>query len=272
MPSNPTRGRRGSSGGSSYGGGSFGSLGGVTPGVKYLLIALGVLSIGTTAVTAWVSRSLGDSIAAQLAFRPIDLLHGKVWQLATYTLFAPDPIGLLISGVVLWMFAGALERRWGMRRFLTFYFSAVVLAGLFIALLAIPVHALRVFPNAGSWTSIEALCAAFALSFPDDQILLMFVLPIQAKYLIHISVATTVLFVVMSGQVVPYVGPMFGLLAGIILMSHAARPRQLLLRMRVWWIDRKMRARKLRVIRGLPDDDELPQRRSGGRGSDGFLH
>lgn len=268
MPSYPTRGRRGSSGG-----GSFGSLGGgVTRGVKYLLIALGVLSIGTSAVTAWVSNSLGATIAEQLAFRPIDLLHGKVWQLATYTLFAPDPIGLLISGVVLWMFAGAIEQRWGMRRFLTFYFSAVVLAGLMTALLAIPVHELRRFSNAQTWTAIEALCAAFALSFPDDQILLMFVLPIQARYLIHISVAMTVLFVVMSGQVVPYVTPMFGLLAGIILMSRAARPRQLLLRMRVWWIDRKMRARKLRVIRGLPDDDELPQRRSGGRGSDGFLH
>jgi hypothetical protein len=100
----------------------------------------------------------------------------------------------------------------------------------------------------------------------------MFVLPIRARYLIHISVAMTLLFVIMTGAVVPFLTPIFGLVAGIALMSRAARPRQLLLRMRVWWIDRKLKARKLRVIRGLPDDDELPQRRSGSRGSDGFLH
>jgi membrane associated rhomboid family serine protease len=240
--------------------------------VKVLLVALGVLSIGTSALKAWVSADLGQLIELQLVFRPIDLLSGKIWQLATYTLFAPDPIGLIISALVLWVFAGALERRWGMRRFLTFYFAAVVIAGLLTALVSIVFPPVRTFPYSGTWTAVEALCAAFALSFPDDQILLMFVLPIQAKYLIHISVGVTLLMVVMTGQVVPAIAPIFGLIAGIALMSRAARPGQLLLRARVWWIDRRLRARKLRVIRGLPNDDELPQRRSGGRGSDGFLH
>lgn len=262
MPSTPSR----------FRGRSFGPFGGVPQGVKALLLALAVLSIGTSAVSAWVSPDAGAEMARQLWFRPVDLLHGKIWQLGTYTLFSPDPIGLLISALVLWMFAGAIERRWGTQRFLVFYFAAVALAGVFTALLSLAVPSLRAFPNAGSWTAIEALCAAFALSFPDDQILLMFVVPVPARYLIHISVATTALFVVMNGQVVPYVAPMFGLLAGVLLMSRAARPRQLLLRLRVWWIDRKMKARKMRVVRGIPDDDDLPQRRSGSRGSDGYLH
>ncbi|GAC1345015.1 MAG: hypothetical protein NVS2B9_16090 [Myxococcales bacterium] len=260
MPSRFQRGR----------GGSFG--GSITRGVKALLIALGVVSIGTSALSAWSSSGLGQLLADQLVFRPGDVLRGHLWQLVTYTFFSPDPVGLLISAVVLWMFAGTIERRWGTRRFLTFFFSAVVIAALLTTAVSLVLPSARSYPYAGTWTAIEAFCAAFALSFPDDQILLMFVLPIQARYLIHISVAMTLLFVVMTGAVVPYLTPMFGLLAGIALMSRAARPRQVLLRLRVWWIDRKLKARKLRVIRGIPDDDELPQRRSGGRGSDGFLH
>src|ERR1700686_373386 len=261
MPSRFQRGRR-----SSF-------LGSIPPGVKYLLIALGVISIPTSALLHSKSSGLGEFLADQLMFRPDDVLHGKIWQLVTYTFFTPDPISLLISALMLWMFAGTLERRWGMRRFLPFFFSAVVIAALLTTVVLLPFPSARAFPHAGMWTAIEAFCAAFALSFPDDQILLMFILPIQARYLIHISVGITLLFMIMGASpLVSYLTPIFGLLAGIALMSRTARPRQILLRMRVWWIDRKLKAPKLRVIRGIPDDDDLPQRRSGGRGSDGFLH
>jgi membrane associated rhomboid family serine protease len=237
------------------------------------LIALAVVSIPTSALLHSRSSDLGQFLADQLVFRPDDLLHGRIWQLVTYTFFTPDPVSLLISALMLWMFAGTLERRWGMRRFLSFFFSAVVIAALLTTVVLLPFPSARTIPHAGIWTAIEALCAAFALSFPNDQILFMFVLPIQARYLIHISVGITLLFLIMgSGSLVSYLTPIFGLIAGIALMSRAARPRQVLLRMRVWWIDRKLKARKLRVIRGLPDDEDLPQRRSGGRGSDGFLH
>ena len=39
------------------------------------------------------------------------------------------------------------------------------------------------------------------------------------------------------------------------------------LRVRVWWIDKRLRSRKLRVVRG---DDDLPSR--GRSGSDKYLH
>jgi membrane associated rhomboid family serine protease len=261
MPSRFQRGRR-----SSF-------LGSIPPGLKYILIALGVVSIGTALLKALNSTGLGDLLEEQLVFRPSDVLHGKLWQLVTYPFFTRDPISLLISALMLWMFAGTLERRWGIRRFLTFFFSAVVIAAVLTTVVLLPFPSMRAIPHAGMWTAIEAFCAAYALSFPNDQILLMFVVPIQARYLIHLAVGITVLFVIMgAGPLASYLTPFFGLLAGIALMSRTARPRQILLRMRVWWIDRKLKARKLRVIRGIPDDDELPQARSGGRGSDGFLH
>src|SRR5258708_19665728 len=118
MPSNPHRAR----------GGSFGPFGGIPPGVKFLLVALATLSIGTSALSAWKSREVGAFIAQQLWFRPEDLLGGKVWQLATYTLFSPDPMGLILSALVLWIFAGTLDPPWGTRPFLTFYFLSVFLS------------------------------------------------------------------------------------------------------------------------------------------------
>ena len=126
-------------------------------------------------------------------------------------------------------------------------------------------------PNAGGWTSIEALAAGFALSFPTSQILLAFVLPIQARMLIPISLGVTLLYAVMTGSVLPFIVPMLALGAAILLHNFRS-PSNLWLRFRVRWIERKMRRSKLRVVPGIPSDEDLPSRRSGSRGSDNFLH
>jgi|GEM_PF-556854 len=241
------------------------------PGIRALLIALAMFSIGVGGVRSWISPEVGGRLEALLTLQPSDVWHGHVWELFTFTLLETTAPGFLISAVMLWIFGTQLEQLWGTRRFLFFYFSTTALAGLAAAVIGLVIAPVGHTLNAGGWASIEALCAGFALSFPTAQILLAFVLPIQARLLIPISLGITLLFVIMHGNVYGFVVPVLALGAGVLL--HDARdPKNLWLRIRVRWIERKMRGSRLRVVPGLPTDEELPARRSGGRGSDGFLH
>ncbi len=243
----------------------------ILPGVRALLIALAVISIGIDALVAWGSGDLGARLADLVVLHPHDLWQGRVWELVTFTLFESTPLGLLFNGLMLWMFGSQLERAWGTRRFLTFYFSSTALAGAAAAIIGLAIHSIGTTPTAGGWTSVEALCAGFALSFPTAQILFAFVIPIQARLLIPISLGITLLFVIMTGSVLPFVVPVLALGAGVLL--HDARgPRGLLLRLRVLWIERKMRSRKLRVVPGLSSDGAPRVPRSASRGSDDYLH
>jgi hypothetical protein len=106
------------------------------------------------------------------------------------------------------------------------------------------------------------------VALPTAQIFLYFV-PVEARLLLPISAAITLLYMIFRGWH-PYLPQLFGLGAGALLAGGRLRtPRQLLLRLRVFWIDRRLRSRNLRVVREDKDDD-LPRR--GSRGSDKYLH
>jgi len=57
---------------------------------------------------------------------------------------------------------------------------------------------------------------------------------------------------------------LFGLGAGV-LFAGGVSPGNVFLRFKVWWIDRRLRRSRLRVVRG----EDI---RSGDRGSDKYLH
>jgi hypothetical protein len=119
---------------------------------------------------------------------------------------------------------------------------------------------------AGNWSSLEGLIAAFAVLMPSAQIFLYF-LPVQARWMLPISAGITVLFMVMTKPWFAYLPQLFGLGAGVLLAGGVA-PRNVLLRAKFWWIDRRLRRSRLRVVRGN-DDKRGP---FGGSGSDKYLH
>jgi membrane associated rhomboid family serine protease len=230
-----------------------------TRGVKWL----GIVTLAVSVLAAVLGES-GQAMAAQLVFVPAGLLHGRVWTPLTYTFLNLDPIGLLFALLGLWLLGASLEQRWGTRRFVTFYFLTGALGALATALVAIVSPAVRAHPYYGNWSSLEGLIAAFAVLLPDAQIFLYFI-PVPARWMLPISAGITVLFMLMTGWV-PYLPQLFGLGAGVVL-AGGYRPGNLLLRMKVWWIDRRLRRSKLRVVRG--EDEAL---RGGKSGSDKYLH
>ena len=233
----------------------------LTRGVKWLG--------GVTLAVSILASVLGDAgtvLAQYIAFTPERFWHGWVWQPFTYTfLNFRDPFGLLFALLGLWLIGSALEQMWGMRRFVTFYFLTGAAGALATGLLGLAIGRVGVATYSGNWASIEGLIAAFAVLMPNAQIFLYFV-PVQARWMLPISAGITVLFMLM-GSWVAYLPQLFGLGAGVLFAGGVA-PRGVLLRMKVWWIDRRLRRSKLRVVRGKDDDGPF----SGTQGSDKYLH
>jgi membrane associated rhomboid family serine protease len=110
-----------------------------------------------------------------------------VWQLFTY-MFLHDPMGfghILFNMLSLWMFGADLERTWGTKRFLSFYFTCGVGAGICVVV----INLLFGSPNQsviGASGAIYGLLMAFGLLYPDRTILFSFLFPLKAKYFVMI--------------------------------------------------------------------------------------
>jgi len=234
----------------------------LTRGVKWL----GGVTLAVSILVAVLGES-GNALARLVVFSPEQLWRGWLWQPLTYTFLNPDPIGLLFALLGLWLLGASLEQSWGTRRFVTFYFATGAAGALATGLLGLFVPAVRLHNYFGNWASLEGLIAAFAVLMPNAQIFLYFV-PVQARWMLPISAGITVLFMLMTGWV-PYLPQLFGLGAGVLFAGGVA-PRNFLLRFRVWWIDRRLRRNRLRVVRGKEDD--AGPFGGAGHGSDKYLH
>jgi membrane associated rhomboid family serine protease len=232
-----------------------------TRGVKWILI----ISVAVSILVP-LTGQFGQGFGHLLEFTPSDLwLRGRVWQPFTYTLLHRSPDGIIFAVLGLWLMGGSLEAMWGTRRFVTFYFATSALAALATVLVAVFWGAAAERSYFGNGPVLEALAAAFAVLLPSATIFLI-VLPIQARLLLPISAGITLLLMIYYG-VAAFLPHAFALGAGVLLAGGVRTPRQMWLRVRVWWIDKRLRSRKLRVVRG---DDDVPGH--GRSGSDKYLH
>ena len=104
------------------------------------------------------------------------------WQVVTYAFLHWDFGHLFFNMLGLWMFGSELERVWGEKRYLQFYFASVLAA----ALTQLVVTALLRgdAPTVGASGGIFGLLLAFAMIFPNRIILLFFVIPMRARWLV----------------------------------------------------------------------------------------
>src|SRR5882724_4375381 len=90
-------------------------------GVKWLVIAnTGMFLL------SYLGPSLAPSLdehLLMLALAPAAVLkHFAIWQLVTYMFLHGGVWHILLNMLALWMFGSPLERDWGTRRFLQYYF------------------------------------------------------------------------------------------------------------------------------------------------------
>jgi membrane associated rhomboid family serine protease len=120
-----------------------------------LAVALVVVSVAVAGVPA---------LREYLLLSP-GLVIGRlfVWQLVSYGLVETSPMGVIFGAIILWSLGGALEARWGQRRFLGFALGIVAAAGAATVALSLLLPSLDGFAYPGGTVLTGALWVAYGL-------------------------------------------------------------------------------------------------------------
>ena len=130
-------------------------------------------------------------LTGMLGLHPSSVVQSLwVWQLGTYMFLHGGVFHILFNMLALWMFGAELERIWGTRYFLKFYFVTGIGAGMLTVLFSLlpfgasqQLHGSNVIGASGA---IYGLLLAYALYFPDRAIYMYFVFPVPAKIFVMI--------------------------------------------------------------------------------------
>src|SRR5579872_2914788 len=130
-------------------------------------------------------------VTAVLGLRPYRVVHDFwLWQPATYMFLHGGIFHILFNMLALWMFGAQLERVWGTRYFLKFYFVTGIGAGVLTVLFSmLPfgfAHQVQHSIIIGASGAIYGLLLAYAMYFPDRPIYMYMLFPIPAKIFVAI--------------------------------------------------------------------------------------
>ena len=142
-------------------------------------------------VVMFLVTTFAQSVVAYLGLVPTLVLHQFwVWQVATYMFLHGGIFHIVFNMLALWMFGAELERIWGTRDFLKFYFVTGIGAGALTVLFStLPFSFAQQVQHSiviGASGAIYGLLLAYALYFPDRPIYMYFVFPIPAKVFVAI--------------------------------------------------------------------------------------
>ena len=122
-------------------------------------------------------------VPSSLALWPVDCSLFAPWQLLTYG-FLHGGVGHIFFNMFgLWMFGRDLEHQFGSQRFLIYYLTCVVGAGL-VQLLVAAVQG-GIYPTVGASGGVFGILLAYGMSYPNRTILLLIPpIPMPAKYMV----------------------------------------------------------------------------------------
>lgn len=145
-------------------------------------------------VVGYLLSAINPVITAYMNLNIYAVLHGQVWRLVTWIMIPPTSLDIFtIIMLLFYLSIGmSLERTWG-----DFRYNVYIFGGMIISIIAAFVSyfifsALYPFPDAvgqmiGACFSTYYVCMsillAYAATFPNATVLLMFVIPIRMKYL-----------------------------------------------------------------------------------------
>jgi membrane associated rhomboid family serine protease len=251
----------------SYNGGfsRFGLNYRLTPGVKWLLIANGVVFLLELIIGRIGEESLGG-MTAGLRFLYYDLsisfehffFKGKLWQAITYMfLHDPNSIGHIFwNMLMLWMFGSPLESFWRTRGFMRFYFLCGLGAAAMILFVGLMVPSQRMIPTMGASGALYGMLVAFGFMFPNSIIYLFGLFPLKGKHLVMLFVGVGIIqSLTLGGTNVSLSAHFGGMLSGFLLVTGFWKPVKVFNAIKMWRMKRRYRKLKSRMRIVDRDDD-----------------
>lgn len=165
-------------------------------------------------------QQLGPAIIGQFALWPWATELFRPWQLITYAFLHGSLTHLAFNMFGLWMFGAELERVWGTRRMLQFYFASVLVAA--AAQLLVTGFMGSVVPTVGASGGLFGLLIGFAMVFPRRMITpLIPPIPMRAPVFVGLYGGIELMLgVTGSASGVAHFAHLGGLLGGWLMMRY----------------------------------------------------
>lgn len=181
---------------------------------KYSIRNLPLYMLITYAV-GYLMQVINPNIALYLSLNPEKILHGQVWRIISWVLIPPGSSNLFFVLIMLYFYYSLgrmLEATWG-----TFYFNYYIFSGLLFTILGaftlygiteLYLHVVLSAPQAAqaapyiteqfliisnNWDIVSlsfstyyvnmSIFLAYAATYPDMRVMLMFIIPIKVKVL-----------------------------------------------------------------------------------------
>lgn len=140
---------------------------------------------------------VNSSFLWYLTLDPWKILHGQVWRIFTWIIIPPSSLDLFTIIMLMFYYSigSTLENTWG-----TYRFNVYLLSGMLFTVIGSFVWLAIVYFSGGNAQDLEvaahsasryfstyyinmSIFLAFAATFPNVQVLLMFIIPIKVKWL-----------------------------------------------------------------------------------------
>ena len=149
--------------------------------------------------------------------------HLKIWQPFTYMFFHGDIWHVLINMFVLWMFGSELERVWGKKNFLRFYFITGIGSGLGTMLFGLQ----STIPIVGASGAIYGVLLAYGIMFPNRTVYLYGIIPIKSIWFV-IGIGVIAFFSSFNNVTnISHLTHLFGMIIGYLYLKRPVHFRSL---------------------------------------------
>lgn len=194
---------------------------------KYAIRNLSLVLIICYAI-GYVIQTINIGWLDYLTLNPYLILHGQIWRLVTWVLIPPQGSNILFVLIMMMFYYSigtTLERTWGTYRYNVYLFSGMLftilgsflcmgISYLFYGEMIAMIGEASFFQTASVFFSTYyinmSIFLAFAATFPEAQVLLMFIIPIKVKWLGIVYGAMLALDLIQGTGVTKTLGSAFG--------------------------------------------------------------
>lgn len=155
-------------------------------------------------VIGYALKILSPVVLYYLTLDPYQILHGQIWRLVTWIIIPPSSSNIFFTVIMLYFYYSIgtnLERTWG-----TFYYNVYLFMGMIFTVIGsfiimgisyipgfAPYNTMQAYGTASYFSYVAmsfstyyvnmSIFLGFAATFPEVQVLLMFIIPIRVKWL-----------------------------------------------------------------------------------------
>jgi len=156
---------------------------------RLVLICLGVFF--ASAILGWVLPSqVYGPLFSQFLLVPRELVHGKIWQLLTFTFMPLGLVGTLFTLIFLWFVGAMLEDIRGSRWLYEIFFTSAIGGGIIASAFSYT-HQLdltELSVGFGPYAAMYGLLVAIWMLLGEVEFLLFFLIRAKAKYMVIIYI------------------------------------------------------------------------------------